>query len=332
MRFSNRLVIAGVAAALVAGALVASATSSAPPKPSLVALRPVATWLADDERQGRLPGSQHERDSARYIADLFTTLGLRPLVGERLVHPFDFDTDAGTVRSAGNVVSVWDVGAEDTLVLGAHYDHLGRGPRFSKNPFVDEVHNGADDNASGVAVLLRLADRYASGARTSKVNLVFVAFSGEEAGLFGSKAFLAQLAPPQLAQVRGMLNFDMVGRRDARTPMLTLEGPQEFPGWNTLLAGIDPRGFTLRTSEPLTPGSSDHETFALADVPVLSFSTGRSPGYHLPTDDVQFLDFEGMEAVVSIALDVVDAVARDPAALTARRPHPVQAPGALPLP
>lgn len=327
MTRSSHLVIAGVAAVLVAGALVASATlfcGPPAPKPSRVDLKTVATWLADDQRQGRLPGSPQEQDSARFLADTFSTLGLSPL-GEGLVHPFSYDTDAGTVRSAGNVVAVWSVGAEDTVVLGAHYDHLGRGPRFSKNPFVDEVHNGADDNASGVAVLLRLADRYASGARTSKVNLVFVAFSGEEAGLFGSKAFLEQLPARQRAHLRCMLNFDMVGRRDARAPMLTLEGPQEFQNWNAVLSGVDPRGFTLRTSEPLAPGSSDHDTFARAGVPVLSFTTGRSPGYHLPTDDVEFLDFEGMEAVVSVALDVVDAVGRAPEALIAR-PGPAPTP------
>jgi hypothetical protein len=186
----------------------------------------------------------------------------------------------------------------EAVVVGAHLDHLGRGGFASLAPDArGEIHNGADDNASGVAGLLALARTFAAGPPPRRT-LVLAAFSGEETGLFGSAHYVTQPSVP-LADTVAMLNLDMIGR--LREDRLTVFGLETSPAWPALLERTA-RGLGLRL-EPVRDGvgPSDHTSFALRSVPALLFFTGTHREYHTPRDDADKLDAAGEARVLALA-------------------------------
>jgi hypothetical protein len=218
-------------------------------------------------------------------------------------------------------------GADPTLrheavVVGAHYDHLGRGEFGSLAPTRrGEVHNGADDNASGTAGLLELARAFAAQPR-SRRSLVFAAFAGEETGLFGSRAYV-EAPPVPLADTVAMLNLDMVGR--LREGQLVVFGTDSSPAFPPLLRRAL-RGLPLEASfrgDGFAP--SDQTSFYARGVPVLMFFTGAHPQYHTPDDDAELVNAEGEAVLLRAAYRVVsallDAEGR-PAVVAARAPAP----------
>jgi len=185
--------------------------------------------------------------------------------------------------------------ANEIVVVGAHYDHLGMGGPGSLAPGEVVVHNGADDNASGTAALLEVARSLADGPAPRRP-VLFLAFSGEERGLLGSGHFVA--APTlSLDAAVGMLNMDMVGR--LRENRLTVFGVGTAPEWPSLLEGANASlaaPFELITS-PDGYGPSDHSSFYGAGIPVLHFFTNTHAEYHRPDDDVATLEMDGLERV-----------------------------------
>jgi membrane-associated protease RseP (regulator of RpoE activity) len=217
-----------------------------------------------------------------------------------------------------NVIAALD-GADPGLrrewvVVGAHYDHLGEGGPGSLAP-ARAIHNGADDNASGVAAMLRAAERLAAGPRPAR-SVLFVAFTGEESGLLGSARFTN--SPTIDGPMVAMINLDMVGRL-GDGPLITY-GVDTAEEWREVL---DPAaagaGVTLATRGE-GYGPSDHTSFYLKDVPVLHFFTNTHGDYHRPTDDWEKIDAAGLEKVSTLVSTVASAIAnRPPAALTLRR-------------
>lgn len=274
-----------------------------PPEP---AARAIVTYLASTELQGRAAGSAGEAKAAAFIERQLLALGFAPVRGSGR-QPVAYERDGGVVRSAGNVVFALDAGAPRTLLLGAHYDHLGLGGPLSREILTEAVHPGADDNASGVALLLRLAWRAVSQPKPRRLNLVVVAFGAEEEGLHGSAALLDEgwVEPSSLVAA---LNFDMVGRLDTTSPVLALEGVQERPAWKGVLAALPTPRFTVRTENRITPGGSDHCTFAAAGVPVLGLTTGQTDEYHRPSDEPERLNWEGLAEIEQYAGALVDAI------------------------
>ncbi len=211
--------------------------------------------------------------------------------------------------SAANVVGILE-GADpelrrEALAIGAHYDHLGRGEFGSLAPARrGEVHNGADDNASGTAGVLELARALAGGERPRR-SVVFAAFAGEESGLFGSRAYVER-PPVPLADTVAMLNLDMVGRlRDGNLVVFGTGSSPEFPA----LVGRALRGLPLEasfTDDGFAP--SDQTSFYARDVPVLMFFTGAHPHYHTPDDDAENVDAEGEALVLAVAARVARAI------------------------
>lgn len=206
-----------------------------------------------------------------------------------------------------NVVGVLDNGADHTVVLGAHYDHLGHGQYGGSLYRGDEVliHNGADDNASGVAMILELADRFRTDPPVD-ANILLIAFSGEELGLFGS-AYFTENPLIDLETVRFMFNFDMVGSLDTADLSLALNGTGTSPVFGELIPALDARGMDLKPSESGV-GPSDHTQFYLEDIPVLHFFTGTTPHYHRPTDDPHRLNYEGMGRILDFAGSFIDTL------------------------
>jgi hypothetical protein len=216
------------------------------------------------------------------------------------------------VLSTANVVGrLSGVGAapREQVVIGAHLDHLGMGTSSSLAPGEVAVHNGADDNASGVATMLALAQAAAAGPRGEQ-DLLFVAFGAEEMGLLGSKHFVERWPAEERARTIAMLNFDMVGRLRER---LIVNGSGSAREWEALLRDVA-GGLELSLVED-GYGPSDHSSFYEAGVPVLHFFTGAHEDYHRPGDDVDKTDPAGAARVGELALRVIDRLERRDGAL-----------------
>ena len=206
------------------------------------------------------------------------------------------------------------------IVVGAHFDHLGMGGPGSGSRATDTIgiHNGADDNASGVAAVIQLAEKLA-GAKNNKRSIIFAAFGAEEMGLIGSKAFTNK-PPVEINKIVTMFNFDMVGRLDASTNGLSVGGTQTSKEIETLLNDLN-TGFTLGFS-PEGVGPSDHASFYLQNIPVIYFSTGAHSDYHTPQDDADKINYEGEQRIAEYASRLIEEVANRETVLTFQEAGP----------
>ncbi len=206
-----------------------------------------------------------------------------------------------------NVVAVLDGEgplADETIVIGAHYDHLGRGGEGSLAPWTTEIHNGADDNASGTATLLEVAHRLAISSQKPRHRIVFIAFTGEERGLYGSAYYCRQPRFP-LEKTIAMFNLDMVGRlNDDKLAVYGTGTAKEFDPLVERLCKQE--GFKLSKHEGGF-GPSDHSSFYAKKIPVLHFFTGTHNDYHRPSDDTEKLNIAGMRRVADLLVDIVHA-------------------------
>ena len=201
--------------------------------------------------------------------------------------------------------------AEETVIVGAHYDHVGRGGQNSLAPGSTEIHNGADDNASGTVTLLELARRFGQKAKVAKParRLVFIAFTGEELGLLGSARYCKE---PVFAldSTVAMLNMDMVGR--LKDEKLIVYGTGTSPRWEPELKQFNTDdGFKL-IFKPEGIGPSDHASFYAKKIPVLHFFTGEHADYHKPTDDWEKINIEGVSRVANLMEAMIDATLKHP--------------------
>lgn len=203
------------------------------------------------------------------------------------------------------------------LVIGGHYDHLGFGGpgSGSRMPDTNAVHNGADDNASGTAMVMELASHFASRKEMTGRSMIFVTFTGEEIGLIGSKYFVNH-PPVDLKKIKAMFNFDMVGRFDKEKNSISVSGTGTSLESDSLLR-LQEKGlpFTVVHS-PDGYGPSDHASFYSNDIPVFFFTTGVHTDYHTPFDDTDKLDFEAEKKIGDYAADIILAVDKLPHALT----------------
>ncbi len=206
--------------------------------------------------------------------------------------------------------------SDETIVVGGHYDHLGSGGLTSGSlaPFSRNIHNGADDNASGTATVMELARRL--GKRTDPLprRVVFMAFSGEERGLLGSRHYVEHPLFP-LDKTVMMVNFDMVGRLNDKSE-LTMVGVGSTPGIEEIVDALgSAAGFKVKKVKGMSDGfgGSDHESFYLKKVPVLFPFTGLHNDYHRPTDDTERINFGGMLRIVDYGELLLLDIARRPA-------------------
>ncbi|MCF8276860.1 MAG: M28 family peptidase [Flavobacteriales bacterium] len=264
-------------------------------------LKADVSYLADDKLEGREIGTKGEELAAIYISERMAQLGLTPKGTEGYFQTFSRKLEqdphsaspSDTGRIAGrNVVGFIDNGAKTTIIIGAHYDHLGYGAQGSLYAGDPAIHNGADDNASGVAVMLQLAEKLKKASESN--NYLFIAFSGEERGLWGSN-FFAKEPTLKLDDVNYMINMDMVGRLNEEKT-LAINGIGTSPFWKNALETLNQGSFKLVLSESGV-GPSDHTSFYLKDIPVLHFFTGQHDDYHKPSDDVHKVNFDGMESI-----------------------------------
>ncbi|KOF03870.1 peptidase M28 [Roseivirga seohaensis subsp. aquiponti] len=263
-------------------------------------------YLADDKLEGRAIGTEGEQLAAEYIAAAFKKYGLEPKGTDGYMQPFNVKKatnpheeavigDAEGGITGRNVVGYIDNGAENTVVIGAHFDHLGYGEEGSLYRGEKAIHNGADDNASGTAAMIQLA-RILKNKGKDK-NYLFMAFSGEENGLWGSNYF-SKNSTIDLGSVDYMINMDMVGRMNEEKT-LAINGVGTSPVWMDKIEAANTDTLKLVTSESGI-GPSDHTSFYLQDLPVLHFFTGQHEDYHRPSDDADKINYHGIVKVVRL--------------------------------
>jgi Peptidase family M28/PDZ domain len=271
--------------------------------------------LANDSLEGRGTGTAGGLMAAMYIQQQFKQLGVDPKGdGKLYTQKFTFKSGVhgtGTEGTAYNVVGYIDNKAPNTVIIGAHYDHLGLGIQGSSLEANSEgkIHNGADDNASGTAGILELARYFKTNKVTEKNNFLFICFSGEELGLYGSKYF-ADHPTIDLAKANYMINMDMIGKLDAAKGLNVL-GSGTSPVWEPLLKKLSTPEVPIKTDSSGT-GPSDHTSFYLKNMPVLHFFTGSHSDYHKPSDDWDKINFDGEVSVLNIIIKVIEAEDREP--------------------
>jgi hypothetical protein len=224
-------------------------------------------------------------------------------------------------RQGRNVIGYIDNKAATTVVLGAHFDHLGYGEDGNSRHTSKEaaIHNGADDNASGTAALIELARSLnTSSAKTN--NYLFIAFSGEELGLYGSKYF-TEHPTIDLSKVNYMINMDMVGRLNDSSKVLTIGGYGTSSVWSSVVSNMyyDKPNDAKKTAPSLVikidssgTGPSDHTSFYRKDIPVLFYFTGLHTDYHKPTDDADKINFNGTLTILKHIKRVIESVNQQP--------------------
>lgn len=270
-------------------------------------------FLASDDLKGRGTASKEELKTANYIENYYNKLKLVPLKKDFLI-PFTFkknpnphDTSTKDIKpqTAYNVAGFLNNGAPFTIVIGAHYDHLGLGHDHNSldaNP-EGKIHNGADDNASGTAGVMELANYFVNNKMKEKYNFLFICFSGEELGLLGSKKFCDQ-GDLDLKTVNYMINLDMIGRLNDSTKKLLVYGIGTSTKWNELLDGIKTDLRLVKDSSGIGP--SDQTSFYLKDIPVIHFFTGQHSDYHKPSDDEPKINYKGEVKVLEFIIELVN--------------------------
>ncbi len=294
--------------------LLAGCTPEAPPESLIVVdgIRRHQAFLADDAREGRLAGSPGGHEAALYIARAGLDLGLLPAgVGGTCFQPFG-PAAAGPGEVGKKNVLLWLRGRDSALrdeyvVVAAHYDHVGRGLKGSQGGKVGEVHNGADDNASGASTVLEVA-RAALRLRPRR-SVLFAWFDNEEERLEGSRAWTSNPTRP-LGRCRAMLNCDMIGRNETEKIYCGIEkvgGKARFPRWEALVReGERAAGaaFDWTEFDPFIK-RSDHWPFMEKGVPAMFFTGGLHADYHKDGDDLEKINFEKEVRVGRILLDLL---------------------------
>ncbi len=267
--------------------------------------------LSDDKLEGRGTGTEGEKKAAAYIEAQFKKLKLEPKGDNNsYLQGFTFKGGAhgeGADGKANNIAAYLDNGAATTIIIGAHYDHLGIGEQSGSLEANSKgmIHNGADDNASGVAGVIELATYFTKNKVKEKNNFLFLCFSGEEMGLFGSK-YLADHSPVDLGTVNYMINMDMIGRLDPQTKTLLVHGTGTSPVWETLVRGFETENIKIKTDSSGV-GPSDHTSFYLKNLPVLHFFTGSHSDYHKPSDDYEKINYKGEAEVLKLIAKIIES-------------------------
>ena len=270
-------------------------------------------FLSSDSLEGRETGTQGEIKAGEYIKKRFIKLGLQPLENNNYFQNFNFKPKTNPHQNISfsnqkndstitgkNIIGYIDNQAKNTILIGAHYDHLGYGNENSLHRGEKNlIHNGADDNASGVAMMIDLASKLRIANKNN--NYLFIAFSGEEIGLLGSN-YYTKNAIIKMSNINYMINMDMVGRLNEDTT-LAVYGLGTSPIFKQTINANNTKFKIIQKESGVGP--SDHTSFYLNDIPVLHFFTGQHEDYHKPSDDYDKINFEGMNIISNYIFDII---------------------------
>lgn len=282
-------------------------------------IKPHLSYLASDKLKGRGTSSPEELLAANYIAAEFKKAGLtsfnksylKAFTYKKNTNPHDTATAGLQEKTANNVVGFLDNKAPYTIVIGAHYDHLGLGHDHNSldaNP-EGKIHNGADDNASGTSGVIALANYFSKNKIQEPFNFLFICFSGEELGLLGSKKWCDN-PDIELSKINYMLNMDMIGRLNDSTKKMIVYGVGTAPVFVPLIDSIQTTLSIRKDSSGVGP--SDQTSFYLKDIPVLHFFTGQHSDYHKPSDDADKINYAGEAQVLNYMIALIEKTYRYP--------------------
>jgi Zn-dependent M28 family amino/carboxypeptidase len=275
-------------------------------------------YLSSDKMEGRFPGTKGNNDAAAYIKKYFKKYGLKNFSGNyyqsfRLFVKKGINkmpSDSVTTQNVVGYIEGSDVNLKNEfIVIGAHYDHWGWGGEGSNSKKKDTIaiHNGADDNASGVAALLCMAEEISKSGIKPKRSIIFISFSGEEEGLLGSKYFIDHL-PIKKEAIKVMLNMDMVGRLNIEN-QIYMGGAGTFPDGIELMKKLGENSGLNPVVHAGDVGGSDHVSFYKASIAAVGFHTGGHPQYHTPEDDIDLINIEGGALVSKYIYKALVAIA-----------------------
>ena len=275
-------------------------------------IKEIVYELSDDKYEGRQTGEKGGEKAGDYIYNYLNKIFKKYKNVDVYTQEFEFsvshnphlESDTNVIKSAKNILCFIDNQQEKTIVIGAHYDHLGYGSFGSR--YLEEnllIHNGADDNASGVALGISLINILYDSNKM--YNYLFIAFDGEEMGLYGS-SFFCKNPTLNLSDVRFMLNFDMVGKLNKKNE-LAINGVGTSSQWKSLINGVNQNNqLQLKFSESGI-GPSDHSSFYLQDIPAIHFFTGQHEDYHKPSDDSDKLNYDGILDILVFVEDIIQS-------------------------
>ena len=275
-------------------------------------IKEIVYELSDDKYEGRQTGEKGGEKAGDYIYNYLNKIFKKYNNVDVYTQEFEFsvshnphlESDTNVIKSAKNILCFIDNQQEKTIVIGAHYDHLGYGSFGSR--YLEEnllIHNGADDNASGVALGISLINILYDSNKM--YNYLFIAFDGEEMGLYGS-SFFCKNPTLNLSDVRFMLNFDMVGKLNKNNE-LAINGVGTSSQWKSLINGVNQNNqLQLKFSESGI-GPSDHSSFYLQDIPAIHFFTGQHEDYHKPSDDSDKLNYDGILDILVFVEDIIQS-------------------------
>ncbi|WP_295122459.1 M20/M25/M40 family metallo-hydrolase [uncultured Chitinophaga sp.] len=290
-----------IAAALLL-AFSANMTFAQDYQPSASRIKANVGYLASEKLKGRGTAEKGGKKASAWVAKQFKKLGLQLGNGNSYFQDFTFNKNKHNNIPSRNVIGYLDNGAAYTIVIGAHYDHLGTAGLFDGKYPVGQIHNGADDNASGVAGLLEFARYYTQNGEKEPFNFLFISFGGEELGLQGSKYYVAHPTLP-LEKMHFMLNMDMIGRYNGERG-IGIGGYGSAQEWPAIFKDVKQDGIKYFT-DAAGKGGSDHGSFFVAGVPVMFFHTGGHDDYHKPTDDVEKLKAVEEASIIELGLKLL---------------------------
>lgn len=257
--------------------------------------------LCSDELEGRMTGKKGNVKAAEWIKAKFEAAGLQTQYQR---FPYRAGVNPGPKNEVGdahsnNVIGVLPGSGDRFIIVGAHFDHLGYGPTGSRWG-QGKIHPGADDNATGTTLVIEIADRLGKMKYRPKHTLVFIAFSGEEMGLIGSKYYVQNPIFP-LNRLDFMFNTDMIGRMNGKTS-LRVGGSAKL---NPFMERLNRSHPIKMMADGTAGGGSDHAPFVEKGIPSVCFHSGMHNDYHTPSDSADRIDYDGMHKVVRYVFDLV---------------------------
>jgi Zn-dependent M28 family amino/carboxypeptidase len=261
----------------------------------------VIATLASDSLAGRPSATVYETKSLLFIAQQFDSLNHQKLKSQKFSIVLN---DENLVSRNGYFFK--NNKKKQTVVLGAHYDHIGHGSNLSMCASNNQIHNGADDNASGVAMLL-LISNYILNLENPKYNFIIVFYSAHEIGLFGSQKFFDFIRKKsrRFGDITFCLNFDMVGRIDPSLMKLKLMHTHLNQSLVETLKTIPSLLNIAMMQDDKFLNQLDTKWFSINSIPCLHFTSGRHIDYHCPSDDAQYINYGGMLAIFDFVKDVL---------------------------
>lgn len=265
-------------------------------------LKKIVYTLASDSMKGRASGSLEEKKALNYICSTFKELTRKKLKKQA----FSFSKDS-LEFNCNNAFYYVNNHAKQTLLISAHFDHIGIGGELSMNFKNDQIHNGADDNASGVALLLSLSKELID-QKDARVNYLIVFYSGHELGLYGSSAFQKMLQKTNTYKtIHTVINFDMIGRMD---PILKKLICMRSPPLDSLLKTLpmDKFSFRLNISKEEKLMFLDTKTYVETGIPCINLTTGIHNDYHKITDDAEYINYNSLVEIRKFVLYLLKTI------------------------